>query len=130
MTRIVRAAVMWAMLAAGACGGSSGGGPAGVDGSKQVSAVTAAEKEMLCDWFAGMVGGYGAAPTCADGFLKAPPDKATCTTDFPMCAVTVNAFRDCVETILAAQAVCTTDALTAAQMNANCELVGTAGCFN
>ena len=130
MTRIVRGAVMLAMLGAAACGGSSGGGPAGVDRNKQISAATDADKGSLCDWFVAMVGGYGAAPTCADGFLEAPPDKTTCTTEFPMCNVTVAAFEDCVETIVAAQATCTAASLTAAMANANCQAVGAAGCFN
>jgi hypothetical protein len=131
MTRIVRVAVVFVMLGTAACGGSSGGGgPGGVDRSKQVSAVTAADKEMLCDWFAAQVGGYGAASTCAEGFISAPPDKAECTTDFPVCAITVGSLQDCMEMILDAQAVCTEASLMAAQTNANCQAVYAAGCFN
>jgi hypothetical protein len=141
MTRFVRAAAMLAMLMLGtaACGSSSldggggpdgGSGPGGVDRSKQVTAVTAADKEKMCDWFVAMVGGYGAAPTCAMAFISAPPDKPDCIATFPVCAVTVGSLQDCMETILAAQAVCTTDALAAAQANANCQTVGAAGCFD
>ena len=119
--------VMLAMLAA--CGGSSDG-PGGVNRATQVNAATTAEKEALCDWFVGKVGGYGAAPTCADGFIEAPPDKPECVATFPMCAVTVGSLQDCMQTIIDAQAVCTTDSLAAAMVNANCQAVGAAGCFN
>jgi hypothetical protein len=133
MTRIARTAVTLVMLGAGAaaCGGSGGGGgPGGVDRAKQVSAVTAADRELLCDWFAAQVGGYGAAPTCAQSFITAPPSKTECTTDFPVCAVTVGSLQDCMETILDAQAVCTEASLTAAMADANCQTVGAAGCFD
>ena len=131
MTRFVRAAVTLAIVAAAACGGgSSGSGPGGVSRSKQVNTVTAAEKELLCDWFVGMVGGYGAAPTCADGFIEAPPDKPECVATFPTCAVTVGSLQDCMQVIIDAQSVCTADSLAAAMANANCQAVGAAGCFN
>jgi hypothetical protein len=121
---------MLAMLGA-ACGGSSGGGgPGGVDRAKQVTAVTTADKEAMCDWFVAMVGGYGAAPTCADAYFVAPADRTDCTTEFPVCAVTIGTLQDCMEMILDAQAVCTEAALTAAMANANCQAVGAAGCFD
>lgn len=110
-----------------ACGG--GGGSSGVSGSKAVSTINDSEKGMLCDWFAGQVGGYGAVDACPTFGLEAPPSKETCVAEFPVCAVTVAQFEDCVQTILAAEATCTTDAFTTAQMNANCQAVGAAGCF-
>jgi hypothetical protein len=133
MTRIIRGAVTLAVLAMAACGdGNPGGGPGpgGVSRAKQVSAVTAAEKEMLCDWFVGMVGGYGAAPTCGDGFIQAPPDKPECVATFPVCSVTVGQLQDCMETILDAQEICTEASLTAAMADANCQTVGASGCFD
>ena len=119
-----------AMSGAAACGGSSGGGgPGGVDRGKQINALTAADKEAMCDWFAGQVGGYGTTPTCAEAFISAPADKTECTTDFPVCAVTVGSLQDCMQMILDAQEVCTEASLMAAQTNANCQSVYAAGCF-
>ena len=91
--------------------------------------LTDADKNSLCDWFAPMVGGYGAAPTCADALLEAPPDKAACLTDFPSCGVTIGQFEDCVVAIVAAQTTCTQDALTAVMARPDCQAVGAAGCF-
>src|SRR5262245_9095056 len=128
MTRFVRGAMTLALLAAAACGGGStlGGmqGPGGVSRDKQVTAVTAADKEAMCDWFVGMVGGYGAAPTCAMGFIQAPPSKPECTATFPACAVTIGQLQDCMLTILDAQDVCTEQSLAAAMADANCQTVG------
>jgi hypothetical protein len=119
-----------ALTLAGACGGSSGGGPSGVDSAKQVSAVNEADKGSLCDWFVGMVGGYGAASTCDMAELMAPPDKATCTTEFPVCTVTVAQFEGCVQRMVSAQNTCTEAAITAAAASPECQAVGAAGCFN
>ena len=49
--------------------------------------------------------------------------------EFPTCAVT-GQLQDCMMVILAAQTVCTADALAAAMANVNCLAVGAAGCFN
>ena len=131
MTRMSSAAVAAAFsIVAGCGGGGSGGGPSGVSGSKQVSSVTDAEKGILCDWFVGMIGGYGAPSTCADAVITAPPDKTECLTSFPSCAVTVSEFEDCVTRLVSAQDACTQEALTAAEAAASCQAVGTAGCFN
>lgn len=125
-------AVTWALVTA-ACGGSGGGGPgtgpSGVDRNKQVSAVTDAEKTALCDWFAPMVGDYGAVPTCANWIIAAPPDRATCISTFPSCAVTVGQFEDCVVAIVAAQNVCTQQALDDVLIRPDCQAVGAANCF-
>jgi hypothetical protein len=134
MMRIAMTAVALAVLTA-ACGGctvssGNGNGPPGVDRSKPVSSVTEADKSALCDWFAPMVGGYGSVSACAEGFLTAPPDKATCLADFPVCAVTIGVFEDCVVAIVAAQNACTPDALTAVMMRADCAAVGAGGCFD
>jgi hypothetical protein len=111
-------------------GGGTGGAPAGLDRSRTISTLTEAEKGEVCDWFAPMAGGYGAAPTCANWIVAAPPDKATCVgDDFPNCTATVGQFQDCVVAILAAQAVCTQAALTNAQSQPACVAVGLAGCF-
>jgi len=119
------------VLSMSACGGTgTSPGPSGVDSSKQVSAVTDADKGALCDWFAGMVGGYGATSTCADAALEAPPDKASCMSDFPNCAVTIAVFESCVSRMVSAQNTCTAEALTAASTATDCQTVGQAGCFN
>ena len=47
-----------------------------------------------------------------------------------MCAVTVSQFEDCVVAVVAAQNVCTQQALDAVLARPDCQAVGTAGCFN
>lgn len=111
------------------CGSSTGGGPSGVDGSKQVTAVTDSEKGMLCDWFTAMVGGYGAVSSCEIAQLEAPPDKAACLTDFPACAVPVSVFEACVTALAAAGKACTEAAVAQAVAKPECQTVGEAGCF-
>jgi len=128
MTRLVRTLVLATMVAAG-CGGGGGSGPAGVDGTKQISAVNDMEKASLCDWFAAKVGGYGTTPACPDAFLEAPPSKAECLADFPSCAVTVSQFESCVEKIVAAQNACTQEAFLGVLGDANCQTVENANCF-
>ena len=60
MTRITKllGAMALALCAGCSSSGTSGGDP-GVNGSTQISATNDAEKMNLCNWFAGMVGGYG-----------------------------------------------------------------------
>jgi hypothetical protein len=125
-----------AMLAAGvavfglACGGNGGtSGAPGVDRGKSVSAASDADKSSLCDWFVPMVGGYGAAATCPDWLIGAPADKADCTSNFPVCNVTVGQLEDCMVAIVAAQNVCTQQALIAVQARPDCQAVITGNCF-
>ena len=101
-----------------------------MDSTKQVTAVNDADKASLCDWFVGMVGGYGAPATCDLAELSAPPDKATCTADFPVCAVTIAQFEGCVTKMVSAQNTCTAAAINAAIASPECDAVGMAGCFN
>jgi hypothetical protein len=132
MTRIAALILMAASLAlAAGCGSSGTGGTSpNVAGSKQISTTTAAEKTSLCDWFVGMIGGYGAPTTCQNAFIEAPATQAECVSTFPTCAVTVGTFEACIETIVSAQTTCTSQSLMAAQTDATCQMVGAAGCFN
>jgi hypothetical protein len=121
--------------AATACGGGGSGGtdgPAGVDRSRLASAVTEEDKSALCDWFAPMVGGYGATHPCEDAFITAPPDKATCVAEFPPCtgSVTIGQFEDCIVALVAGQNECTTQSLAQVQTRADCQAVAAGGCFN
>ena len=131
-----RRATMAAMLTVvmAACGGSGGGGagngPSGIDRGKQVSVLSNIEKSSLCDWFAPMFGGYGTTPSCANWVISAPPDKPTCMTEFPVCAVTVAQFEDCLVAIVAAQNVCTQQALDDVLVRPDCQAVGAAHCFD
>ena len=128
--RLARSLAPAALLLSLGCGSSGGvAGPAGVDASEQVSAASDADKGALCDWYAGMVGGYGAPTTCAMAQITAPPDKATCVSQFPVCNVTVAVFEDCVERLVSAQNTCTQPALSAAEAAASCQSVAMAGCF-
>lgn len=131
MTRFATAAAAVLFLIAGCGGGSSGGGgPSDVDSTKQISAVTDAEKSSLCDWFADKTGGYGAASSCEQAVLTAPPNKDACMTDFPTCSVMIGTFETCVNAVIAAQNTCTDQALLSAEGSSACQTVGAAGCFN
>lgn len=129
-TKFATAFALVLFSAAGCGGGGGAGGPANVDTSQQISAVSESDKSDLCDWFADKMGGYGTEPSCGQAFLSAPPDHASCMTDFPVCAVTVGQFESCVNTVLAAQNACTEQALLGAQASADCQAVGNAGCFD
>jgi hypothetical protein len=128
MTRLATAALL-AVLSVSGCGGGDGG-PAGVDGNKQISATTQTEKESLCDWVAGKLGGYGTAQTCQESLIEAPADKADCLSGFPSCAIKVSQFESCIEKIIAAQATCTEAAFASVMADADCQAVGLAGCFD
>ena len=131
MTRITKllGATAIALCAGCSSSGTSGGDP-GVNGSTQISATNDAEKMNLCNWFAGMVGGYGATPSCSMALIEAPPSEADCVSTFPDCAVPVSTFEACVRTIVAAQNTCTQASIAGAETDPNCNTVGQAGCFN
>ena len=131
MTRIATLILMAALaLAVVGCGGStSRSSSPNVDGSKQVLTTTPTEQASMCDWFAGLVGGYGATTTCAMAVITAPPSQAACLADFPGCAVTVATFETCVDDLVTAQETCTMQAINNAELSAACQQVGQAGCF-
>jgi hypothetical protein len=131
MTRIATLILAAALALAASCGGSStsSGGAPNVDGNKQVSAATAADKASVCDWFVGMVGGYGFQTACADAFIEAPATQAECTDGFPTCAVPFATFETCVRAIIAAQETCTTQSLSDAHDTPACQTVDQASCF-
>jgi hypothetical protein len=122
MTRVTTLILVAASLALVISCGSGGSSTPNVEGSKQISATTMAEKISLCDWFVGMIGGYGATPTCQDAFIEAPASQTECVTGFPTCAVTVGNFEACVQTIVSAQATCTSQSLAAAQTDPICQM--------
>jgi hypothetical protein len=117
MTKIAKllGAAAIALCAGCSSGGSSDGNPP-VNGSTQISAATDTDKMNLCNWFAGMAGGYGST--------------SSCVSTFPDCAVPVSTFEACVRAIIAAQNTCTQASISMAQSDPNCTTVGQAGCFN
>lgn len=127
MTRLATAVLVAALSVAG-CGGESSG-PGGVDRSKSISTTSEAEKGNLCDWYVAKVGGYGAPKMCAAGPLGAPPTKADCLSKFPSCTATVAQFEACIETIVAAQTICTEQSLAGVTADPSCQAVYAAGCF-
>jgi hypothetical protein len=122
------AALVVTILGLAGCGGGSGS-PGGVDGTKQIAAVSSTEKESLCDWYVAKVGGYGAQKACAEGPLGAPPNKADCVSKFPSCAVTVSQFAGCIDAIVVAEATCTSQSLASIMSDPDCQVVVAAGCF-
>jgi len=131
MTRITTLLGAAALALGAGCSssGTSGGDP-GVNGSTQISAATDADKMNLCNWFAGLSGGYGSTSSCSMALITAPPSEADCVSTFPDCAVPVSTFEACVRTIVAAQNTCTQASIAAAAADPNCSTVGQAGCFN
>jgi hypothetical protein len=79
--------------------GSSGGGStsSGVDTTKRLDSLSAAEKGQMCDWIASKMGGYGASKSCgADLTLEAPASQAECVAEMPAtCAATVAQLEAC-----------------------------------
>jgi hypothetical protein len=130
MTRMAKILGAAALALAAGCGGNSSNNDPPVDGNLQISAASDTDKMNLCNWFTGMVGGYGTTATCSLAFLKPPPSEAACVADFPSCAVQVSTFEACVRTVIAAQETCTQASMAMAQQDPNCVTVGTAGCFN
>jgi hypothetical protein len=130
MTKLAKLFGAAALALTAGCGGGSGNGAPAVDGNTQISATTAADKMSLCNWFAGLSGGYGAVPTCSMALITAPPSEADCVSTFPDCAVPVSTFETCVNAIVAAQNTCTQASISAVQSDPNCVTVGQAGCFN
>ncbi|HSZ84291.1 MAG TPA: hypothetical protein VLA14_18525 [Polyangia bacterium] len=130
--RTIKTLTLTFLFAAGCGGGgstSTGSGPPGVDGSKEVTATTAADKMSVCDWYANLVGGYGAPSSCPLAVLQAPPSQADCTSQFPSCAVTVSDFAACVVAMIDAQNQCTQAAIDAAEASTACATVLPANCF-
>jgi hypothetical protein len=75
-----------------------------------------------CDWFASLVGGYGAAATCTSPVLSAPDSQADCVAGFPTCDVTFTDFAACVVAVTDAQKVqpCDATAVQTAATSSTC----------
>ena len=118
--RIVRATgiqsvLLAASLLAPACGGSSpsesdASGASGVETSKKLTALSDAEKGMVCDWMVGHSGSYGNPGTCdrtqtgATFPFLAYDDQAACVADSPdasftQCQATVAQLEACIKTL-------------------------------
>ena len=85
----------------------------------------------LCNWFAGLAGGYGTTPTCSMALITAPPSEADCISTFPDLrrpGLDVRGVRP--HDRQRAQTTCTQASITMAESDPNCATVGQAGCFN
>jgi hypothetical protein len=111
---------------AGGSGGTTNG--SGVDGTKSLSTLTMDEKGKLCDWLAGLVGGYGKADACGMGKYTPPMSQADCASNLPICDVTVANFEACQQAMAGLQKMCTDTALGNAFSSAGCTAVSNAGC--
>jgi hypothetical protein len=118
--------------AAGAAGGAAGSAGtasgSGVDGTKLVSALTSAEKGKICDWFAGLVGGYGMSNTCGMGSFYPPDTQTNCVQQFSTCDAKVSDLEACTKSEADSEKMCTDTAVGAARMTAACMAVLAAGC--
>ena len=92
--------VLLGVVAAG-CGSDGAKGGSGVDKSKSLASLSAAEKGQLCDWNASLSGGYGKTMTCTDGTdASNDADQAECVMALPTCTVTVGQFEACTQTVV------------------------------
>ena len=66
-----------------------------VAATKKISELTAAEKGELCDWYAGLFGGYGHMTECGASSVQVYTSQAVCIANaFPNdCVATVAQFR-------------------------------------
>jgi hypothetical protein len=88
---------------------SSGSGGPAVDASKELSSLSVAELQTLCDWSVQQQGGYGAHGYCeASGTpLETPSDQATCVAEVtphysrPTCTTTVGQWAMCIRWFVA-----------------------------
>ena len=101
-----RMVVFMALAVAAACGSGSGrtlpdpGPDAGLDRTKLLTAASASDVAVLCDWTAGRVGGYSMRHVCGGLTLTTPANQAMCVSGFgtidPSCTATLGDFEDCV----------------------------------
>ena len=80
-------------------GGGGGDAPTDIPASTLASDLNDTQKAELCDWHAGVFGGYGHSVNCGMGMVAFPPDQATCVAiSFSgFCnKATVGQFEDCV----------------------------------
>jgi len=87
--------------AGGAAGSTGSPGPtclatapitSGVPATTRIDALTPAQQAAICDWVAGLYGGYGQQVDCGDGsVLIGPPDQGYCVAGLTTtsCAATV-----------------------------------------
>lgn len=86
------------------CGSDSDSGTpmgSGVSGSKTLANLTPAEQGQICDWQAGLEGGYGKSATCSDGStINNYETRADCVADAPSCTATVAQLEACAKVVL------------------------------
>lgn len=87
-------------------GGASAGTTSGVTGSKKLPQLTDADKKAICDWTAGLYGGYGKSIDCGSSggmslTITGPVDLAECLAEAALvpstCQATVAQSEPCVK---------------------------------
>ncbi|MBX3190352.1 MAG: hypothetical protein KF819_25355 [Labilithrix sp.] len=76
------------------------GPTSGVDPDKTLGELGSSEKKALCDWQAGVRGGYGKKTTCEGGVsVSTPKNQAACLQDInlPSCQATVAEVEACIK---------------------------------
>jgi len=77
-------------------------GGSGLPRAKALRDLTAADTAKLCDWYAGLTGGYGAVTTCERKTTQGPKSRANCQSDLlatSRCAVTVGEVEACMSQV-------------------------------
>lgn len=75
------------------------GPTSGVDTSKTIAELSSSEKKQLCDWQAGINGGYGKSTSCPDGLtVSGPKSQSACVAKFPStCNAPVGDVESCLK---------------------------------
>jgi hypothetical protein len=114
-----------AALALG-CGGGGGKGSESDNPDAPLSALTEAERGDLCDFMAGLYGGYGKAFVCQGQTVdQGPANRAACLQEVATwnCAATVGQFESCFTRIGAALAACDFELYASEGMKPDCVAV-------
>jgi hypothetical protein len=93
-------------------GGGSGDAATDIPASTLTSDLNDTQKAELCDWHAGVFGGYGHVVNCGMGNISFPPDQATCVANSfsGFCSkATVGQFQDCVRSQIPSHGCNSTD---------------------
>jgi hypothetical protein len=86
------------------CGGQSSGD--NLEPQESLVRLSSDESAQLCDWLAGLYGGYGKSVSCdgGSGGLNGPQDQASCVQQWPQgakmyanCPLTVQEFEACMQ---------------------------------
>jgi hypothetical protein len=98
----------------------------GVSGSAEIASLPDADVGKLCDWYAGLVGGYGQKACSSGSYAETTTgSQADCVSisrqNNAACTATVSQWEACAQVIAAADA-CSATAVAEAQTSDACQI--------